>query len=58
MTWDWQKFNKLWVALLAFGSLFLMKRFGITIPGWDSSVLELILSALGAYGVYQAKNKG
>jgi len=55
---DWQKFNKLWVAVAAFASLFLMKRFGITIPGWDSSVLELILSALGAYGVYQAKNKG
>lgn len=56
MTWDWKRFNKLWVAVVAFGTLFVMKRYDINIPGWDSAVLELILSALGAYGVYQVKN--
>ena len=50
------RYNKLWAALIGVLALFALRHFEVSIPGLDSVILELIVSALTAFGVYQVRN--
>lgn len=50
------RYSKFFVALIGVGTLFAMRQYDVSLPGLDGVVLELIVSALTAAGVYQAKN--
>ena len=52
------KFNKLWAALIGLCALLALRHFEVSLPGFDAVVLELIVSALTALGVYQVENRG
>jgi hypothetical protein len=50
------RYSKFIVAIAGVVVLFLMRRYDMEILGFDSVVLELIVSALTAAGVYQVRN--
>lgn len=50
------RYRKLIVALLGLGILFFIRYKGVEIPGLDALVIDLIGSALTAFGVYQVPN--
>jgi hypothetical protein len=50
------RYNKLWVAILFFGLMIAMQHYGFQLAGLQPIVLDLIVSALGAFGVYQVRN--
>lgn len=50
------KYRKAIIALAGVSSLFLLRWHEVDIFGLDAVVLELIVSALTAFGVYQAPN--
>lgn len=52
------KYSKFIVAAMGVAMLFAMRRYEVDIMGLDSVVLELIVSALTAAGVYQVRNEG
>lgn len=51
------KYSKFFVALAGVAALFLLRHYDVSILGLDQVVLELIVSALTAAGVYQVPNK-
>lgn len=51
------KYRKFLVALLGVAALFLLRHYDVSIMGLDQIVLELIVSALTAAGVYQVRNE-
>lgn len=50
------RYRKLIVALLGLSILFFIRYKGVEIPGLDALVIDLIGSALTAFGVYQVPN--
>lgn len=50
------RYSKFWAALLGVSALFALRFFEVEIMGIDQVVLELIVSALTAAGVYQVSN--
>lgn len=50
------KYSKFIVAVGGLGLLFALRHYDITLPGIDQVVMESIVSALTAAGVYQARN--
>ena len=50
------RYSKFFVALIGVAALFALRHYDLSIPGLDSVVLELIVSALTAAGVYQVRN--
>lgn len=50
------KIRKFIVALAGVAALFALRYYDVSIMGLDSVVLELIVSALTAAGVYQVPN--
>lgn len=50
------RYSKAIVAAVGVAALFAMRRYEVEIAGFDSVVLELIVSALTAAGVYQVRN--
>lgn len=50
------RYSKFFVALIGVTALFVMRYYEVEIIGLDSVVLELIVSALTAAGVYQVRN--
>jgi hypothetical protein len=51
------RYRKLIVAILGVAALFLLRHYDVSIMGLDQVILELIVSALTAFGVYQARNE-
>lgn len=51
------RYSKFFVALIGVAVLFAMRHYNVSLPGLDSVVLELIVSALTAAGVYQVRNE-
>lgn len=54
---NWKKYKKLIAAGLGLTILVIVRQNDISVPGLDSLVMELIVSALTAFGVYQASNE-
>lgn len=52
------KYRKFLAALIGVSALMALRYFDIQIMGLDSVILELIVSALTAAGVYQVPNEG
>ena len=50
------KYNKLWVAIFGLLMLLAFRYFDVQLIGLDAVVLDLIVSALTAFGVYQVRN--
>lgn len=50
------RYRKFIVAVLGVGAMIGMRYYGVTIPGLDAVVLDLIVGALTSWGVYQAAN--
>ncbi len=50
------RYSKAIVAVIGVAALFAMRHYEVEVPGLDSVVLELIVSALTAAGVYQIRN--
>lgn len=50
------KYRKFFAALIGVGALAAMRHFEVTVPGVDALVMELVVSALTAWGVYQVPN--
>lgn len=51
------KFRKLFAALIGVGALVAMRHFDVHIPGVDAVVIDLVVSALTAFGVYAVPNE-
>lgn len=51
------RYSKAIVAVVGVSALFAMRYYKVEIPGLDSVVLELIVSALTTFGVYQVRNE-
>lgn len=51
-----RKYSKFFAAAIGLGALFAMRHYELAIPGLDAVVLDLIVSALTAFGVYQVRN--
>lgn len=51
-----RKYSKFFVAVGGLGVLFALRYYDVTLPGFDQVVLESIVSALTAAGVFQARN--
>lgn len=51
-----KRYRKAVVAVIGVAALVAMRELDVTIPGIDAIVMELILSALTAFGVYQVSN--
>jgi hypothetical protein len=49
-------YSKFIVAFVGVSALFALRHFEMEVPGLDSVVLELVVSALTAAGVYQIRN--
>ncbi len=54
---NWKKYKKLIAAGVGLAVLVVIRENNITVPGLDALVMELIVSALTAFGVYQASNE-
>jgi len=50
------KYSKFFVAAGGLGVLLALRYFDVSLPGFDQVVLETIVSALTAAGVYQVRN--
>jgi len=50
------KYSKFIVAAGGLGLLFALRHFDVSLPGFDAVVLETVVSALTAAGVYQVRN--
>lgn len=50
------RYNKLWVAILFFAAMIAMQHYGFQLAGLQPVVLDMIVGALGAFGVYQVRN--
>ncbi len=50
------KYAKSLVAVAGLALLFVSRHFGVTIPGLDQIVSDVLVSALVAGGVYQVRN--
>ena len=50
------KYNKLWAVIIGLALLTAFRYFGWSFAGLDTFVLELIVSAATAFGVYQVRN--
>jgi hypothetical protein len=50
------KYSKFIVAAAGLGALLALRHFDVSLPGFDAVVLETIVSALTAAGVYQVRN--
>jgi hypothetical protein len=50
------RYRKCIAAVLGVGALFALRYFEVEVIGLDTVVLELIVSALTAAGVYQVSN--
>lgn len=50
------KYRKLIAAVLGLVVLFGLKHFEVSLPGASDVVLELVVSALTGFGVYQFSN--
>ncbi len=50
------KYSKFFAAAIGLIVLFALRYFEISLPGFDGVVLETIVSALTAAGVYQVRN--
>lgn len=50
------RYRKLFAALIGLAVLIAMRWYQIEIPGVDSVVIDLIISALTSIGVYQVPN--
>ena len=50
------RYNKLWASLIGLIVLVGLDHFNVALPGFDAIVLDLIVSALTALGVYQVPN--
>jgi len=53
-----RRYSKLWAALLGLSALVAMRHYQFALPGFDAVVMDLIISALTAFGVYQVRNDG
>lgn len=51
------KYKKLIAAVVGLGLLYGVNYLNITVPGINQLVMELIISALTAWGVYQVRNE-
>jgi len=51
------KYRKLYAAIIGVSVLVALRYFDVTVAGLDSVVLELVVSALTAFGVYQVPNE-
>ncbi|WP_174235783.1 hypothetical protein [Pseudohoeflea suaedae] len=52
-----KKYRKLIAAIMGVSALMALRYFDVQVLGLDSVVLDLIVSSLTAFGVYQAKNE-
>lgn len=52
------QYNKFWAALAGVALLIVLRRLGVSVPGLDTAVLDLIVGALTAWSVYQVPNAG
>ena len=50
------RYNKLWAALVGLILLLAFRFYDFSFIGLDAVVLDLIVSALTAFGVYQVRN--
>lgn len=51
------KYRKLIVALVGLGLLVLHRRYGVDLTGESAAIVDLVLAALTAAGVYTAPNE-
>ena len=51
------RYNKAIIAVVGLLALVALRYFNISLAGFDAVVLELIVSALVALGVYQVPNR-
>lgn len=51
------RYRKLIAALIGFGVLVAIKYYDIRIPGVEALWLDMVVSAAGAFGVYQVRNE-
>ena len=51
------KYNKLWAVLIGLAALVALNHFEIELPGFDQVVMDLIVAAITAFGVYQVPNQ-
>lgn len=50
------KYRKFLAALVGVAALVALRHFEVHVPGMDAIVMDLIVSALTAFGVYQVPN--
>ncbi|MBW3099200.1 hypothetical protein [Pseudohoeflea coraliihabitans] len=51
------KYRKFFAALIGVSALMAMRQFDVEVMGFEPIVLEMIVSALTAAGVYQVPNR-
>lgn len=52
-----RKYKKLFAALIGVGALIAIRQYGVTFPGLEPLVMDLVVGALTAFGVYQTRNE-
>lgn len=50
------KYNKLWAAMATMVVMVMLRKFDVSIPGLDQIITDLVVGALGSFGVYQVSN--
>lgn len=50
------RYNKLFAALIGVGALVAVRYFEVSVPGLEPIVMDLVVGALTAFGVYQFPN--
>lgn len=48
--------RKLWAAIITMMVLIILRKYEITLPGFDQIVTDMIVAALGSLGVHQVRN--
>ena len=54
-TWFKQR-RKLWAAIITIMVMIILRKYEVTVPGLDQIVTDLIIGALGSFGVHQIRN--
>lgn len=50
------RYSKFFVAAGGLAALLVLRHFEVELPGFDGVVMEMVISALTAAGVYQVRN--
>lgn len=52
-----KRYNKLWACMLSMLVMVILNERGITLPGLDQVVTNMMVGLLGSWGVYQVRNE-